>query len=480
MGIETNLRQGLLQGIQRKESLVYGLTAEGNRVRASLSELGREPVEFPAVTHWETLEALVDQAGSGATFVSDDLYFWLDGEKGTATLVRLHSFLEGRGSTLWLLGPEREVPDVLQRKLVRLSLPLPLTAELREAALEGEHRLDMTQFTSEDLEAWVAAARGLTLREWNRLLERLVATEAYGAFLESLQEEKTRLLKNSTFLELETVPEKLEHLGGLEVLKEWLQGRKRAFGAEAEAFGLPQPKGLLLLGIQGCGKSLSAKVIASMWNLPLARLDLGQLFRSKSSPEGALRDTLRTAEGLSPMVLWIDEIDKTFGGLDSGTSDALRRLFGSFITWLQEKQAPVFVVATANEVEGLPPELLRKGRFDEIFFVDLPDPTERRSIFEIHLSRHGRDASDFNVDSLVQQSEYFSGAEIAEVVVAGLYHAFAESRSLEQADLSMAVQETVPLFFTYEERIKKFREWAMERARNASRDKRVLDLFRTD
>jgi SpoVK/Ycf46/Vps4 family AAA+-type ATPase len=220
-------------------------------------------------------------------------------------------------------------------------------------------------------------------------------------------------------------------------------------------------------------------VIASLWNLPLARLDLGQLFRSHGAPEEALRQTLTLAESLAPLVLWMDEIDKTFHGVGESGSDTLRRLFGTLITWLQEKQAPVFVVATANQVDSLPPELLRKGRFDELFFVDLPDRAERESIFQIHLEKHGRSPSSFDLTRLSETSEHFSGAEIAECVVGALYLAFAEDRELQQSDLLRVVQETVPLYFTYEERIKELREWAKSRARNASRDTSLLELFET-
>ena len=473
--------QSVVEGLLRRaEPLVYGLTVEQERCRNMLTSLGAKWVELPLLGDVEHLISIVENQPDGTLFLSEELYFWLDGERGSAALQKLLSTLERNEKSVWLLGTEREVPGSLQRLLVRVELPLPTLDELAQCMREEAGLSEGTSQSDEQIQEWVALARGFTLREWKRLLTEFDHETGHEGISSRIQAEKSRLLKTASYLELESVPESIKSLGGLDVLKEWLSGRKSAFGPEAQSYGLPQPKGLLLLGIQGCGKSLSAKAIASSWSLPLARLDLGQLFRSNSSPEAALRDTLRSAESLAPMVLWIDEIDKTFSGLDAGASDSLRRLFGSFITWLQEKQAPVFVVATANEVQGMPPELLRKGRFDEIFFVDLPDPSERRDIFGIHLSRHGRSPSEFDLHSLSAKSEFFSGAEIAETVVSALYASFAERRELEQADLLMAVQETVPLYFTYEERIKAFREWASDRARNASRDKRVLDLFRTD
>lgn len=471
-------RQTLENALERKDPLVLATTLEVERCVQLLSTSSHPVVFLGGQMSRAEVESAVRGGERGTVYVSKDLYLWLDGGAWTAALKEMMTLLESRESTFWLVGYGVGIPATLQRDIIRINLPLPTSNELVEAAREFVSEGGIS-LPDDRLAHWASIGRGLTLREWNRLIERHWQAGIPADFHSEIQQEKTRLMKTSTFLELEGTPESLENLGGLEVLKQWLQGRARAFGPEAEAFGLPEPKGLLLLGIQGCGKSLSAKVIASMWGLPLARLDLGQLFRAKGSPEEALYQTLRLAEGLAPMVLWIDEIDKTFAGMESGASDALRRLFGSFITWLQEKNAPVFVVATANEVAGLPPELLRKGRFDEIFFVDLPGQSEREAIFTIHLRQHGRDPAKFDVRNLASRTDYFSGAEIAESVVAALYLAFAEERDLEEADVLLSIQETVPLYFTYEERIKAFREWARERARNASHDKRVLDLFST-
>jgi len=266
----------------------------------------------------------------------------------------------------------------------------------------------------------------------------------------------------------------LDRVGGLDELKRWLDERRLAFSRGARDFGLPPPRGLLLMGVQGCGKSLAAKAIARFWSLPEVRLDLG-LIVGHPYPEALLRQATRIAEAMAPVVLWVDEIEKGFGTEAAGA----RRLLGGFVTWLQEKREPVFVVATANEVEALPPELPRKGRFDEIFFFDLPNAHERVEIARIHLAARGRDPARFDLEALARKTDRFSGSELEQVVLSALYAAFSAGRELEQADLLAAAAETVPLATTYEDRIKALREWARTRARPATLDRRKLDAFRT-
>jgi len=260
-------------------------------------------------------------------------------------------------------------------------------------------------------------------------------------------------------------------VGGLEYLKAWLDRRNGAFSDEARTFGLPQPKGLLLLGVQGCGKSLTAKAIASRWRLPLVRLDMGRIFAGFiGSSEENVRKAIRIAEGVAPCVLWIDEIEKGLSGTSGGESDGgtTARVFGALLTWMQEKTAPVFIVATANRITDLPPELLRKGRFDETFFIDLPSLRERAEIFAIHLRRRGRDEGEFDLFELAQEAAGFSGAEIEQAVIAGLYQAFETRGALTQAHVLAALAETRPLSATMSEDIARLREWARTRMRAAS------------
>jgi SpoVK/Ycf46/Vps4 family AAA+-type ATPase len=262
----------------------------------------------------------------------------------------------------------------------------------------------------------------------------------------------------------------LADIGGQPLLKRWLERRKNAFSDAARQFGLPEPKGLLLLGVQGCGKSLTAKAIASGWRLPLLRLDMGRIFSGLiGSSEENVRRAIRIAESLAPVVLWVDEIEKGLAGTsgqgDSGTS---ARVFGSLLTWMQEKTAPVFVVATANRIEGLPPELLRKGRFDEIFFVDLPNEADRAAIFGIQLKKRGRESKGFPLEELAKRSEHFSGAEIEQAIISAMYDAFADGVELEPRHIEVALQETVPLAVTMAADIARLREWAKSRTRPAA------------
>jgi SpoVK/Ycf46/Vps4 family AAA+-type ATPase len=262
-------------------------------------------------------------------------------------------------------------------------------------------------------------------------------------------------------------------VGGLDQLKAWLTSRTLAYTEKARQYGLPAPRGLLLMGVQGCGKSLSAKAIAHHWRLPLVRLDLPAVFGA-ARPEETLNAALRTAEAMAPLVLWIDEIEKGFERTSEGSA---ARLLGGMVTWLQEKSAEVFVVATANRVAALPPELPRKGRFDEIFFVDLPDSKERFEILKLHMKKRGRDPSVYSLEALAQKAERLTGSELEQIIIAAMYAAFSRNLELADNDLFRALKETVPLYETFEEEIKQIREWARKRARSASTDRRKIDLF---
>ena len=381
------------------------------------------------------------------------------------------------GKTVVFVGPTRVTGAELDKDVTRLSLPLPDRAAIRR---ECENVFSDDDYPNVDREPLVSGAMGLTAKEAYRAFHRVrvlydEAVERNQAFdlSKAILEEKQRLVGSTDALEFHPLDEGIDDVGGLDELKRWLEERKRAFSEEAKRYGLPSPKGLLLVGVQGCGKSLTAKVIGRYWGLPLLRLDLGGVFEGRRSPEEALRTALATCDAIAPCVLWLDEIEKGFDDSDGSSS----RVLGSLLTWQQEKKTPVFLVATANSVHKLPPELLRKGRFDEIFFVDLPEIHERKDILRIHLSRRGRSFDDAVIDRIAEKTEYFSGAELEQVVVSGMYTAFADDRELSVDDLDYAVQETVPLYRTYEEHIKGLREWADGRARRASHRRKVLDFF---
>jgi ATP-dependent 26S proteasome regulatory subunit len=379
-----------------------------------------------------------------------------------------------------LVGPVIELPPELEREAGRVSVPLPGADEL--AALFGRvvEGAGRGAIPPERIEECVRAGLGLTGAEAVRVFRKawMAAGRVDDAAVALMVREKQKALRRTPALAFHEAGEDLALVGGLGELKHWLRERRRAFGPEARRFGLPVPRGLLLLGVQGCGKSLCAKAVAREWRFPLLRLDLAAAFGDPArSPELTVREAAALAESLAPAVLWIDEIEKGFAAVQA--DPAASRTFGSFLTWLAEKRAPVFVVATANDVTALPPELLRRGRFDELFFVDLPNPAERAEILAIHLRKRGRDPAQLPLAELAEAAERLSGAELEQVVAQGLYTAFAESRELNEADLFNAIQETVPLYETYEERIKELRNWARTRARPATLDGRMLDLFRS-
>ncbi len=321
-------------------------------------------------------------------------------------------------------------------------------------------------------ETLARAVLGLTYREAERSLRRGIlrhhgltdrcATEVLA--------EKEQIVRKGGLLEFRRPDVSFADVGGLERLKAWFTQRREAFSAAGQRFGLRVPHGAVLVGVPGCGKSLSAKALAADWDVPLLRLDLGRMYRSLlGQSEANLRKALHTAEQVSPCVLWIDELEKAFSGLGQARDGgATQRVFGTFLTWMEERRAPVFVVATANDIGRLPPEFLRKGRFDEVFFVDLPGADERRSIFAIHLRQARRQVEKFDLERLLQSSQGYSGAEIREAVISGLYRAFDEGlRELTTDDVDSALREMVPRSKSHEHELKFLREWAAANARLA-------------
>lgn len=379
--------------------------------------------------------------------------------------------------TLVLLSPVHTVPVELEKDITLLDYSQPTFEELHIAldrvlrSAKQRSRLKGLDLNEEARARAIRAAQGLTCTEAeNAFAKSLVMT--HGLDLDVILAEKQHLLRRSRALEYFHAPEDFSFVGGMEELKEWLRKRGSAFSERARRFGLPEPRGLLLLGVQGCGKSLMAKAVASQWKLPLLRLDMGRIFGEMvGASELNMRQALKVAESLAPTIIWVDEIEKGLAGAaSSGRSDAgtAARVFGTFLTWMQEKEAPVFVVATSNDVRQLSPELLRKGRFDEIFFVDLPDQKERAEIWNIHLHKRKRNPRHFNIERLASESEGFSGAEIEQVIISALYDAFDETRDIEMLDLIRIITQSVPLSKTMHEEIEGFRAWAEEHARPAT------------
>ena len=281
--------------------------------------------------------------------------------------------------------------------------------------------------------------------------------------------EKEQIIRKSGLLEYYKVEERFENVGGLGNLKRWLRKRANAFTTKARDFGLPEPKGVLLIGVPGCGKSLTAKAVSALWGMPLLRLDMGSVFgKYIGESEFNIRKAIKVTESISPAILWIDEIEKGLSGAAGDNTGTSNRVFGTLLTWMQEKKKPVFVIATANDVSLLPPELLRKVRFDEIFFIDLPETRERQEIFEIHLRIRNRNPEKFDLPSLAEMSQGFSGSEIEQVVISSLYDAFEEGRDIVTEDVKRNIENAVPLSQTMKEKIEALREWAWGRTRNAS------------
>jgi SpoVK/Ycf46/Vps4 family AAA+-type ATPase len=360
----------------------------------------------------------------------------------------------------------------LKEEAVVIDFPHPTTIELegvlnRIARAPGV-KVNLTKLGREKL---VQAALGLTATQAQRVFARAVVTDGVldDRDISLVTEEKKQIIRESEALEYYEVTESPDDVGGLDILKDWLRLRERAFTQEARDYGLPSPKGIALIGIPGTGKSLTAKMIGALWRLPLLRLDVGSLFGSLiGESEERARRALQVAGMVAPCVVWIDEMEKALahGGQDAGTST---RVFGSILTWMQEKTAPCFVVATANDISTLPPELLRKGRFDEIFFLDLPTLAERREIFSVHLRKRKRLPQDFDVGQLARDTDGYVGAEIEQAIIDAMYIGFNASREFTTADIAAAVKRQVPLSSSQREAIDGLRDWLHSgRAQSAS------------
>lgn len=391
-----------------------------------------------------------------------------------------------KNKTLLLMSPTIEVPIELQRDSLTVELPLPgledLQDELRELLIQRQHRgephLNLAPQTEERL---LKTVLGLTAKQVRQSMARalLGRSKVDDDVYRMLISEKKHMVQGSDLLEFQELSESAKDIGGLDALKDWVRKRAEAFTEKARTKGIPAPKGVLLLGVQGCGKSLTSRAIAQMLAFPLVRLDVSTLLSSgMGQSEKNLRDVLNLMEMISPAVLWLDEVEKGFAGVgEEGGDSTMVRLMGRFLTWMQEKKGPVFVVATANSVTGLPPEMLRRGRFDELFFVDLPNYHERKSIFEIHLKKQRLNPADFDISQLSEMTEGYSGAEIEQAVQAAVVENYNRGGVLDQQLVEDAVADTVPLSVTMEEKIFELREWARTRCRAATPDSRVLQML---
>lgn len=407
-----------------------------------------------------------------AVFVLRDFHRFLEDISVSRKLRNLARRLRSVPKTMILLAPRLVIPTDLAEEITVLEFPLPT---MREIDCEVERLLSgRTALMGPQREDLVKACQGLSLNRVRQVLGKAVAKygSLAGADVDLILEEKQQKIRQTQILDFYPATEAIADIGGLDNLKEWLLRRGAAFSDQARQYGLPYPRGLLLVGIQGTGKSLTAKAIAHHWRLPLLRLDVGRLFAGLvGESEARTRQMIQIAEALAPCVLFADEIDKSFGNLNGGDAGTASRVFGTFLTWMAEKTSPVFVVATANNVQRLPPELIRKGRFDEIFFVDLPSQTERKEIFGVHLGKlRAHNLRAYDLERLAYETPDFSGAEIEQAIVEAMHTGFAQQRDFATDDILQAVAQTIPLARTAREQITALQQWAAAgKARSASR-----------
>lgn len=491
MGFTEDL--GLL--LRARYPIIYVATAEEERAEAEIAACAKAQGDR-AVYLWDFVEGYqgnLNDAGFGrrnplqalelveklptsapAVFILRDFHRFLDDIAISRKLRNLGRLLKAQPKNIVILSPQLTIPEEMGETITVLEFTLPSAAVIRQE-VQNILAATATNLSATMLDEVVRSCQGLSLDRIRRVLGRAIAS--HGHFddrdLDLILEEKRQTIRQTQILDYYPAAEQISDIGGLDNLKDWLLKRGTAFSEKARQYGLPYPRGLLLIGIQGTGKSLTAKAIAHHWHLPLLRLDVGRLFGGLvGESESRTRQMIQLAEALAPCVLWIDEIDKAFAGLE-GRSDGgtTSRVFGTFITWMAEKTSPVFVVATANNIQALPPEMLRRGRFDEIFFVGLPSQGERQAIFEVHLARlRPHSLPNYDLPRLAYETPDFSGAEIEQVIVEAMHLGFSQNRDFTTDDILEAASQIVPLARTAQEQIEALQAWANAgKARLASR-----------
>jgi SpoVK/Ycf46/Vps4 family AAA+-type ATPase len=498
-----NFREEFKLLIRARYPLIYIPTYEEERVEAAIREEAANQGNRPVYT-WDFVDGYQgnpNDAGFGrrnplqalefieklpatapAVLILRDYHRFLDDAAIARKLRNFSRLLKSQPKNIVLLSPRIAIPDDLTEVLTVVEFPLPSGAEIKteiERLLQGTGN----SLSGKVIDDLVRSCQGLSMERIRRVLARAIAThgELQPEDVDLVLEEKRQTIRQTQILDFYPAKEQISDIGGLDNLKDWLIRRGGSFTERARQYGLPHPRGLMLVGIQGTGKSLTAKAIAHYWHLPLLRLDVGRLFGGLvGESESRTRQMIQVAEALAPCVLWIDEIDKAFSGLGSkGDAGTTSRVFGTFITWLAEKTSPVFVVATANDIQALPPEMLRKGRFDEIFFVGLPTQEERKAIFHVHLSRlRPHNLKSYDIERLAYETPDFSGAEIEQTLIEAMHIGFSQNRDFNNDDILEAASQIIPLARTAVEQIKQLQEWAAAgRARLASKHSPLSDSF---
>jgi hypothetical protein len=480
--------------LRARYALIYVPTREEERVEAAIAHSARHQGDR-SIYIWDFVDGYQgnpNDAGFGkrnplqalefveklpasvpAVFVLRDFHRFLEDVAVARKLRNLARLLKSQPKNIVLLSPQVSIPDDLSDVLTVLEFPLPGISEIKtelERLMGGTGAMEPRM-----LDELVRSCQGLSMERIRRVLAKAIAT--HGTLqpddVELILEEKRQTIRQTQILDFYPATEQISDIGGLDNLKDWLLRRGGAFSEKARQYGLPHPRGLLLVGIQGTGKSLTAKAIAHHWHLPLLRLDVGRLFAGLvGESESRTRQMIQLAEALAPCILWIDEIDKAFAGFDGrGDSGTTSRVFGTFVTWLAEKSSPVFVVATANNIQALPPEMLRRGRFDEIFFVGLPSQEERKAIFAVHLARlRPHNLQSYDIDRLAYETPDFSGAEIEQILIEAMHIGFSQNRDFTTEDVLEAASQLIPLARTAQDQIQLLQNWASDgKVRLASR-----------
>lgn len=478
--------------VASKVPIIWIESWEEDQVEACLKKLSEKaftnPIEFHTWTEtkgWdadrkeqniiEALEFFLASPKPGILLVKDFSWELASSHLLKRKLRDVFHLTKGSFKTLFLLSPHSWVPDDMLKEILTTEFALPDEGDIEsifDSVMKTFPKLKNT-LSPDQMSTLVKGALGLTSDEIKLAFQKMAVgrQELNEDAIRLVLQEKARVVKRDGLLEYIPTRYTLADIGGLENMKEWLEDRKNFFSKDAIKAGLQLPKGVLMTGVSGCGKSLCSQAISAAWNLPIYRLDINRVYGgAMGTPEECFRRAIKQIESVAPAILWLEEIEKSVAGYEQGDKGVTARIFSSFLTWMQEHTSPVVVAATANEINRLPPELLRKGRFDEIFFVDLPSEKERADIFKVHLSKRSIALEDFNLMELAKGSVNFNGAEIEQTVISGLTYAFKDKkRKVQQGDLFKAMGRTVPLATTMSEQIKLIKRWADTRAVKASK-----------